>query len=139
MYELLKIIIFGSAIWVTPQPIDLYSNEPIFMFVNISAINDNASFSLDVTDLIEIKSNSLDYNKRGFAEFFDGYDVFVDAYYEDGLVRFYYNGDFSYNYQFIRMSLRAEESVVGKKFKKIKLVSNKRLSGVKLLWSNSSL
>lgn len=54
MYELLKIIIFGSAIWIKPQSIDLYSNEPIFMFVNISAINDNASFSLDVTDLIEI-------------------------------------------------------------------------------------
>lgn len=91
MYELLKIIIFGSAIWITPQSIDLYSNEPIFMFVNISAINDNASFSLDVTDLIEIKSNSLDYNKRGFAEFFDGYDgydVFVDAYYEGGWLDF---------------------------------------------------
>ena len=76
------IIIIRSAIWITPQSIDLYSNEPIFMFVNISAINDNASFSLNVTDLIEIKSNSLDYNKRGFAEFFDGYDVFVDAYFE---------------------------------------------------------
>lgn len=143
MIELLKYMLFGAAFWVTPEPIDLYAETPCFMNVDLSAINGGASFLIDISNLISTEGEMWKYARSKKVGVFRDFDIYIDAYFDRGVVRFYYDGEFSYGNDYLRMSLRPDTagiiSVVGEKIIKIKIVSNKDLLDVKLMWSNGHL
>lgn len=143
MIELLKYMLFGAAFWVTPEPIDLYAETPYLMNVDLSAINGGASFLIDISNLISTEGEMWKYARSKKVDVFRDFDIYIDAYFDRGVVRFYYDGEFSYGNDYLRMSLRPDTAgsirVVGEKIIKIKIISNKDLLDVKLMWSNGHL
>lgn len=143
MIELLKYILFGTAFWVTPEPVDLYAGVPCVIDVDLSAINNSAYFSIDITHLIDSNVVMLDCVRSEQASLFKEVDVFIDAYYDDGVVRFYYNGSLLVGNDYVRIGLRPDVAgrfqVVGKKINQIKIFSNKDLLDVRVRWANGHL
>lgn len=145
MIELLKYMLFGAAFWVTPEPIDIYAKTPYYINTELSAVNGGASFSIDITHLISVEGEIWKYmlSEKADLDVFRNFGIFIDAYFDGGVVRFYYNGEFSYGNDYLRMFLSADTAgrirMVGKKINKIKIISNKDLLGVKLMWSNGHL
>jgi len=65
MLTLLKILLFGGAVLLTPKPIDLVDTTTIIQLAEpISAITENASLTLDVAEYI-----SADNEEAAAAEF----------------------------------------------------------------------